>query len=69
MCFQLGDYNPSNEFIINYSDSKTIRISWKLIEKRINIETLYLQIYKQLTENEKPKRTRHIDSTWDPRLT
>ena len=37
--------------------------------KRIYIETLYSQIYKQLTKNEKPKRTKRNNSTLDFRLT
>ena len=41
----------------------------KLTEKCIDIETLYLQIYNKLTKNEKHKRTKHNDSTWDSRLT
>ena len=69
MFIELGDYDPSNEYIVNYSDSKTIRFSRKLTEKRIDIETLYLQIYNQLTKNEKPKRAKHNDSTLDSRLT
>ena len=63
MFIELGDYDPSN------SDSKTIRLYRKLTEKRIDIETLYSQIYNQLTKNEKPKRTKHNDSTLDSRLT
>ena len=66
---ELGDYDPSNEYIVNYFDSKTIRLYRKLTEKRIDIETLYSQIYNQLTKNEKPKRTKHNDSTLDTRLT
>ena len=66
---ELGDYDPSNKYILNYSDSKTIRLYRKLTEKRIDIETLYSQIYNQLTKNEKPKRTKHNDSTLDSRLT
>ena len=69
MFIGLGDYDPSNEYIVNYSDSKTIRLYRKLTEKRIDIETLYSQIYNQLTKNEKPKRTKHNDSTLDTRLT
>ena len=69
MFIELGDYDPSNEYIVNYSDSKTIRLYRKLTEKRIDIETLYSQIYNQLTKNEKPKRTKHNDSTLDTRLT
>ena len=69
MFIELGDYDPSNEYIVNYSDSKTIRLSRKLTEKRIDIETLCLQIYNQRTKNEKPKRTKHNDSTLDSRLT
>ena len=69
MFIELGDYDPSSEYILNYSDSKTIRLSRKLTEKRIDNETLYTQIYNQLTNNEKPKRTKHNDSTLDTRLT
>ena len=69
MYSELRDYDPSNEYTMNYSDSKTRRLYWKLTEKCIDIETLYLLIYNQLTKNEKPKRTKHNDSTWDSRLT
>ena len=69
MFIELGDYNPFSEYIVNYSDSKTIRFYRKLTENRIDIETLYSQIYNQLTKNEKPKRTKHNDSTLDSRLT
>ena len=69
MFIELGDYDPSNEYIVNYSDSKTIRFSRKLTEKRIDIETLCLQIYNQRTKNEKPKRAKHNDTTLDSRLT
>ena len=34
-----------------------------------HFETLYSQIYNQLTKNEKHKRTKHNDSTLDSRLT
>ena len=69
MFIELGDYDPSNEYIVNYSNSKTIRLSRKLTEKRIDIEILCLQIYNQLTKNEKPKRTKHNYSTLNSRLT
>ena len=69
MSIELGDYDPCNEYIVNYSDSKTIRLYRKLTEKRIDIETLYSQIHNQLTKNEKPKLTKHNDSTLDFRLT
>lgn len=59
MFLELGDYNPSNECIANYSDTKTIRLYRKLIEKHIDAETLYLQIYNQLNKQDKPKRTKH----------
>ena len=36
MFIELGDYDPSNEYIVNYSDSKTIRLYRKLTEKRID---------------------------------
>ena len=68
MFIELGDYDTSNEYMVNYSDSKTIRLYRKLTEKRIDIET-YWEIYNQLTKNEKPKRTKHNDSTLDSRLT
>ena len=41
MFIELGDHDPSNEYIVNYSDSKTIRLYRKLTEKRVDIETLY----------------------------
>ena len=56
----LGDYDPSNEYISNYSDAKTSRLYRKLTENRIDIETLYLQIYNQLTKD-KPKGTKHTN--------
>lgn len=42
MYIEFGDYDPSNEYIANYSDSKTIRLYRKLTEKRIDAEALYL---------------------------
>ena len=69
MFIELGDYDSSNEYIVNYSISKPIRLYRKLTEKRIDIETLYSQIYNQLTKNERPKRTKHNDSTLESRLT
>ena len=59
MYIELGDYDPSNEYVANYSDSKTIRLYRKLTEKRIDAEALYTQIYNQLTKRDKPKRTKH----------
>ena len=38
MFVELGHYDPSSEYIVNYSDSKTIRRYRKLTEKRIDIE-------------------------------
>lgn len=58
MYIEFGDYDPSNEYIANYSDSKTIRLYRKLTEKRIDAEALYLQIYNLLTKQDKPKRTK-----------
>ena len=69
MLIKLGYYNLSNEYTVNCSDLTAIRLYRKLREKRIDIETLYSQIYNQLTKNEKPKRTKHSDSTLDTRLT
>ena len=59
MYIELGDYDPSNEYVANYSDSKTIRLYRKLTGKRIDAEALYTQIYNQLTKRDKPKRTKH----------
>lgn len=56
MYIELGDYDPSNEYIINYSDAKTIRLYRKLTENKIDIEKLYEQILNQLTKD-KPKRS------------
>ena len=58
------DYDLSNEYMVNYSDSKTIRLYRKLTEKRIDIETLKSRTYNlKLTKNEKPNvlniTTRH----------
>ena len=59
MYIQLGDYDPSNEYITSYSDAKTIKLYRKLTENKIDVETLYLQIHKQLSKHDKPKRTKH----------
>ena len=69
MFIELGDYDLSNEYILNYSDSKTIRLYRKLTEKHIDIKTLNSHIYNQLTKNEKPIRTKHNDPTLLTRLT
>lgn len=50
---EVGDYLPSNEYTINYTDNKTIRIYRKLTENRIDIETLYQQIHNQLNKQDK----------------
>ena len=42
MYIELGDYDQLNEYISTYSDTKTIRIYWKITEKRIDVEKLYL---------------------------
>ena len=55
MYIELGDYDPSNEYVANYSDSKTIRLYRKLTEKRIDAEALYTQIYNQLTKQRQTK--------------
>ena len=59
MYLQLGDFDPSKEYVMNYSDVKTIRLYQRLTENNIDPETLYLQIHNQLTKQEKPKRTKH----------
>ena len=48
MYIELGDYDPSNEYIVNYSDAKTVRLYRKLTENKIDVETLYQQIHNQL---------------------
>ena len=48
MSIELGDYDPSNEYIVNYSDAKTVRLYRKLTENKIDVETLYQQIHNQL---------------------
>ena len=58
MYIQLGDYDPSNEYITSYSDAKTIKLYRKLTENKIDVET-YLQIHKQFSKHDKPKRTKH----------
>lgn len=58
MYIELGDFDPSNEYIANYSHAKTIRLYHKLTEKRMDLETLYLQIYNQLNKQDKLKRTK-----------
>ena len=40
MYIELGDYDPSNEYVINYTDTKIIRLYRKLIEIRVDVETL-----------------------------
>ena len=64
MYIELGDYDPSNGNVANFSDSKAIRIYRKLTEKWIDAETLYLQIFNQLAKQDKPKRTKHSNYTW-----
>ena len=59
MYIELGDYDPSNEYVTNYSDTKTIRLYRILTEKKIDAETLYTQTYNQLIKQDKPKRTKH----------
>ena len=58
MYIQLGDYDPSNEYVSKYSDTKTIRLYRKPTENRIDVETLYLKIHNQLSKKDKPKRTK-----------
>ena len=58
---EVGDYCPSNEYTINYTDNKTIRIYRKLTENRIDIETLYQQIHNQLNKQDKLKRVKHTN--------
>lgn len=50
---QLGKYDPSNEYVMNYSNVKTIRLYQKLIENKIDPETLYLQIHSQLSKQDR----------------
>ena len=59
MYVELGDYDPSNEYIVNYSDAKTVRLYRKLTENKIDVETLYQQINNLLNKQDKPKRTKH----------
>ena len=40
MFIELGNYDPSSEYTVNYSDSETIGLYQKLKEKRIDIEPL-----------------------------
>ena len=61
MYIQLGDYDPSNKYVSNYSDAKTIRLYRKLTENRINVETFYLQIHNQLSKQDKPKCIKHTN--------
>ena len=58
MYIQPGDYDPSNEYVSKYSDTKTIRLYQKLTKNRINEEKLYLQIQDK---QDKPKRTKHTN--------
>ena len=61
MYIQLGDYDPSNEYITNYSDVKTIRLYRKLTENKIDIETLYQQIHNRLSKQDRPKRIKQAN--------
>ena len=55
MYIQLGDFDPSNEYVLNYSDVKTIRLYRRLTENKIDLEILYLQIHNQLAKQDKLK--------------
>ena len=59
MYIEFGDYYPSNEYIVNYSDAKTVRLYRKLTENKIDVEPLYQQIHNQLYKQDKLKRTKH----------
>ena len=59
MHIEFGDYDPSNEYIVNYSDAKTVRLYRKLTENKIDVEPLYQQIHNRLYKQDKLKRTRH----------
>lgn len=61
MYIELGDYDPSNKYVVNYPDPKTIRLYGKLTEKRTDAETLYIEIYNQLTKQDKQKCTKQSD--------
>ena len=61
MHIQPGNYDPSNEYVSKYSNTKTIRLYQKLTKNRTNVETLYLQMHNQLSIQDKPKRTKHIN--------
>ena len=63
MYIQLGDYDPSNEYITNYSDVKTIRLYRKLTENKIDIQTLYQQIHNRLSKQGRPKRIKQANKT------
>ena len=58
---KLGN-NSSNEHVGNYSHQKAIRPDPNFTKNCIGIQTLYSQIYKQLTKNKKPKSTKHNDN-------
>ena len=66
MYIELGYFNPSNEYVANYSDAKTIRLYRKPTEKRMELETLYLQIYNQFNKQDKLKRTKHTNQMRHP---
>ena len=55
MYIQLEDFDPSNEYVLNYSDVKTIRLYRRLTENKIDPEILYLQIHNQLAKQDKLK--------------
>ena len=58
MFVELGDYDPSNEYIVNNSDAKTIQLNQKLRENQIDVEMLYQKIHNQLNKKDKLKCTK-----------
>ena len=56
---KLGDYDPSDEYVVNYSDTKTLWLYCKLTENKIDVETLFQQIHNKLNKQDKLKSTKH----------
>ena len=56
---KLGDYDPSDKYVVNYSDTKTLWLYCKLTENKIDVETLSQQIHNKLNKQDKVKSTKH----------
>ena len=49
MLLELGPYDPSDEFVMNYKDKLTVDIYRRLAQLNLDKNNLYKQIYQQLT--------------------